>query len=104
VLSGCAEATTTAPPACSTLPLAVVEPADTTLEVGGTVTLRYKEGAFCFLDGRTAAHLEEVPTRWFTIDTFIVRVDSLSGRVTALRRGDAFVFARAEREARIQVR
>lgn len=83
---GCASRTT-----CAGVGLIRVTPMEATLRVGESITLHLQEGESpC---GDRDENWRDVPARWRTNDTLVVRVDSLLGRVSALRAGDARVAA-----------
>jgi hypothetical protein len=62
------------------------------IRVGETFTAEYRVGDTCY--GRPMPDLGRAPVRWVTADSAIVRVDSVSGRVRGLARGEAIVWAR----------
>jgi hypothetical protein len=79
VVSGCG--------ACAGVGLARLRITEKTIAVGQSFVAVYEEGGSCDRVFEPRPGL----TRWTTTDTTIVRVDSVSGRVTGLRVGDARV-------------
>lgn len=76
---------------CAGVGLARLSPVDTTIGVGATFAVHYQEGGTC--SDESHAKYYDVPIVWHTADTAIVRLDSLSGRVTGRAIGDAHLSA-----------
>ena len=76
---------------CAGVGLSRVLPGDTTIAVGQSFVIIYQDGGTC--GGRiTDANYHTVPTTgWYTPDTLIVRVDSVTGRVTGRAVGTAHI-------------
>lgn len=90
---------------CAGVAFTRVSPAEQTIHVGESVTLQHETGGGC----RSGDHLTDVETRttptvWHTSDTLVVRLDTLSGRVTGRTVGDAVVLAEDFSRADIHVR
>ena len=90
---------------CAGVALTRVSPAEQTIHVGESVTLQHETGGGC----RSGNHLTDVevrttPTVWHTDDTLVVRLDTLTGRVTGLAVGDALILAADFSRATIHVR
>jgi len=64
---------------------------DTTISPGQSFTVRWETGVRC------ATGWEALSTHWATTDTDVVRLDTLSGLVTARATGDAVVIATKDR-------
>ena len=78
---------------CAGLSVSELRPgAEQTIGVGETITAEYRVGDTCY--GRPMPDLGRAPVRWSTADSVVVGVDSLSGRIIGLARGDAIVSAR----------
>ena len=78
---------------CAGLSLSDLRPGpEQTIRVGETFTAEYRVGDMCY--GNPLPDLGRVPVRWNTADSLVVRVDSVSGRVLGLTRGEALVWAR----------
>lgn len=86
-----ASSTSCGRPFCGGTGLGRVTPAESTIAIGQQVTAQYQEGDSCL---PTDAQYHNVATRWTTVDTLIVRLDSLTGVVVGLRAGDARVYGR----------
>jgi hypothetical protein len=79
--------------ACLGLSVSEVRPgAEHTIRVGETFAAEYRVGDTCY--GHPMPDLGRAPVRWATADSAVVRVDSVSGRVRGLARGEAIVWAR----------
>jgi hypothetical protein len=77
---------------CAGIGLSRVTPTSATLRVGESITLLYETGGGCATkNGVTNIHLQPAPTVWRTSDTLIVRLDTLTGRVTGRSPGLAQV-------------
>ena len=77
---------------CSMISSAEVRPAnEIALTVGDTVTAAYWLTGRC---GNPPTSPTNVALRWWTTDTLVVRVDSLSGQVRGISAGDAHVWGR----------
>ena len=75
--------------ACDCFTLIVrINPPATTIRVGQSTKLRHEHGVGC------GSPLSPVVTSWHTADTFVVRLDTLSGMVTGRSPGTAHVAAR----------
>lgn len=74
---------------CAGVGLVRVSPLDTTIAVGAVFLARYQEGGTC--SDANHAQFRDVPVIWRTLDTTIVRLDSISGRVTGRAVGDASI-------------
>lgn len=68
-----------------------VMPTDTTIGAGTSFVARLEEGGTCSDESHAVYH--SVPATWLTSDTIVVRVDSVSGRVTGRSVGDAHIAA-----------
>jgi len=78
---------------CAGLSVSEVRPGvQHTVRVGETFTAEYRVGDTCY--GHPMPDLGRAPVRWATADSAVVRVDSVSGRVRGLARGEAIVWAR----------
>jgi len=91
MLLGCDNAANPRPVGCPyVLNLALLSPSSPRLHIGDTLTMHVKTwapvGAECLPPDTTAAGL-----RWSTADGVVV-IDSLTGHVTALRPGGAFIY------------
>jgi len=76
---------------CAGVGLTEIRPGiEQTISVGATLTLEYWDGGSCGSD--ESRHLDRQDVRWWTIDTLVIRVDSVSGVVQAVGRGDALVW------------
>src|SRR5690242_9395470 len=89
---------------CKGVALNSVSPPEVTLAVGQSATLSYSTGGACRSGNKfTDVDLHEAPTIWRSSDTLVVTVDSLTGRVTGLRPGDATVYSGGGSSAAIHV-
>ena len=79
---------------CAGIGLVRTVPADVTISVGQSVTLRYQEGGYCAAEPSESDYTDMEVSAWSTVDTTVVQVDSLSGRVTGRMSGDAHVTGR----------
>ena len=60
--------------------------------MGQSFVVIYQDGGMCLGERITDANYHTVPTTgWYTPDTLIVRVDSLTGRVTGRAVGSAHI-------------
>jgi hypothetical protein len=79
---------------CAGLGIAEIRPGnERTLSVGANFTAEYWTGGTCA--GSGDRHIERADVRWWTGDTLVVRVDSLSGLVRAVGPGDGRVLFRS---------
>lgn len=77
---------------CALVSSAEVRPGnELTLRVGESATAEYWITGRC---GNPPTSPTAVALRWATVDTLVVRVDSLSGIIRALLAGDAYVWGR----------
>jgi hypothetical protein len=75
--------------ACDCFTLIVrINPPATSIRVGQTTTLHHDDGLAC------RSPLSPSVTSWHTVDTLIVRLDTMSGMVTGRSPGTAHVAAR----------
>ena len=72
---------------CAGVGLVRVSPRDTTIALGASFIARYQEGGTCSDESHGTYH--DVSVVWRTADTAVVRLDSLTGRVTGRTVGDA---------------
>ena len=72
---------------CAGVGLVRVLPRDTTIPLGASFIARYQEGGTCSDERHGTYH--DVSVVWRTADTAVVRLDSLTGRVTGRAVGDA---------------
>ena len=72
-----------------------VVPGERTIAAGQSYTVKYQEGGGCPTeDGDIIGeHYRDVRVTWSSSDPAVARVDSLTGRVIGLRRGDAELIA-----------
>jgi hypothetical protein len=90
---------------CKGVGLNRVSPADQTIRVGESVTVEYKTGGGCVNGNHlTDVELDAVATVWHTVDSLVVGLDTLTGRVTARAPGEAWVVSGGGSGARIHVR
>src|SRR5262249_37240761 len=73
---------------CAGVGLSRLRETERTIAVGASFTAIYEEGGSC---SNTFAPAPPGIVRWTTSETSIIDVDSLSGRVTGKRVGDALV-------------
>lgn len=85
---------------CAGVGLVRLPPLDTTIAVGASFVIRYQEGGTC--SDESHATFQDVPLTWRTADTLVVRLDSVSNRVTGRAVGDAHLSV-AERGLTISV-
>ena len=64
-------------------------PSDTTISIHGALAVRYQEGGTCNPGHAVDSDYHDVATTWFTADTALVQLDTVSGRVLARALGDA---------------
>ena len=69
-------------------------PAESTLAVGQSLTLRHQEGGTCYPSNPQESDYHDVEVFWSTSDTSVVQVNSPTGRVTGRAIGDARVDGR----------
>jgi hypothetical protein len=74
---------------CAGLPMSRLSPGDTTIAVGTSFTARYEEGGRCEGQTPAEAHYSPSAVTWRSLDSLVARVDSATGKVTALTMGDA---------------
>src|SRR6185295_707616 len=72
---------------CAGVALARVSPRDTSIAVGASFVARYQQGGTC--SDESHGTFDDVHVVWRTVDTAVVRLDSLTGRVTGRAVGDA---------------
>jgi hypothetical protein len=78
---------------CAGAAISEVRPGpERTLNLGASFAAEYLTGGTC--SGHLDGDLVHQDMRWWTVDTLVVRVDSASGTVTAIGRGDARVWMR----------
>ena len=81
-----------------------VTPMDTTISVGGTVTLRSVSRAeFCSGDGPLPPEKNR-PSHWHLADTTIVRLDTLTGTVTGRAVGNVTIMDDFQQTGLVRVR
>lgn len=89
-LFGCALLGATVGCGCMGVGLTETRPgSEVTLAPGQTFTAEFREGGECV--GGRDRQLVRRELRWWTRDTLVLRVDSLSGEVRALVKGDGRV-------------
>jgi hypothetical protein len=74
---------------CAGVGLVRVVPTDTTIGVQASFVARYQEGGTC--GDLTDARYNDVPVTWRTLDSTIIVLDSVAGKVTGRAVGDAHV-------------
>jgi hypothetical protein len=79
---------------CADVGLSRTLPAESTIAVGQSLTLRHQEGGTCYPINPRESDYHDVMVFWSTIDTSVVQVDSPTGRVTGRTIGDARVDGR----------
>ena len=82
------------PEVCAGLGLSRTVPAEATIAIGQSLTLRHQEGGTCYPADPQETDYHDVGVFWSTIDTSVVHVDSPMGRVTGRAIGDARVEGR----------
>jgi hypothetical protein len=78
---------------CAGFGLIRVLPSDTTISVGQSFLAVLQLGGGCAGQTVTDANYHTAATAWFSMDSLVVTVDSLSGRVTGRAKGDAVLVA-----------
>jgi hypothetical protein len=75
---------------CMDVALNRVTPEEASIRVGESIMLVYESGGGCHSGNAIVdVHYDVTPTIWRTVDTLIVTLDTLSGRVTGRNPGDA---------------